>query len=208
MQSKGITLALYGVLFVILFSSLYLYCQRREKQMDEEQDRIELENAINRTYHTDIGTGTSTDGGSSFSENSADSDKPEAAVKETRPATPATKPEEKPAEKPAVTPSPAPATPARKEAPKTDAPKQTAAAKPAATATSKWVVRAGTFMYVEGARERLEEVINAGFPDAEIAKTKDGKFTVLVSRTADKAAALRTVEKLENKGVEAAVFTQ
>jgi hypothetical protein len=63
-------------------------------------------------------------------------------------------------------------------------------------------------MYVEGARERLEEVINAGFPDAEIAKTKDGKFTVMVSRTGDKAAALRTVEKLENKGIEAAVFTQ
>jgi cell division protein FtsN len=125
-------------------------------------------------------------------------------VKETQPASPAAKP----AEKPAATPSPAPATPARKEAPKTDAPKQTAAAKPAATAASKWVVRAGTFMYVEGARERLEEVINAGFPDAEISKTKDGKFTVLVSRTADKAAALRTVEKLENKGVEAAVFTQ
>lgn len=204
MQNKGITLTLYGVLFIILFSSVYLYCQKRKEQIDLEQDRMEVDNEINKTYRTDIGAGASTEGGSSFSENSADAEKPEAAVKETRPASPATQP----AEKPAAAPKPVQSTPAKTDAPKTDTPKQPAAAKPATTAARKWVVRAGTFMYVEGARERLEEVINAGFPDAEIIKTKDDKFTVLVSRTGDKAAALRTVEKLENKGVEAAVFTQ
>ncbi|MFM8487929.1 MAG: hypothetical protein ACKOCH_16475, partial [Bacteroidota bacterium] len=97
MQNKGITLTLYGVLFIILFSSVYLYCQKRKEQIDLEQDRIEVDNEINKTYRTDIGAGASTEGGSSFSENSADAEKPEAAVKETRPASPATQPAEKPA---------------------------------------------------------------------------------------------------------------
>lgn len=204
MQNKGITLALYGVLFIILFSSVYLYCQKRKEQIEMEQDKLEVDNEINKTYRTDIGAGASTAGGSSFSENSADTEKPEVAAKETRPAT-------QPAEKPVTAVKPAPpasTTPAKTDAPKTDTPKPATAPKPAPAAAKKWVVRAGTFLYVEGARERLEEVINAGFPDAEIAKTKDGKFTVMVSRTSDKAAAQRTVEKLEDKGVEAAVFTQ
>lgn len=204
MQNKGITLALYGALFIILFSSVYLYCQKRKEQIEMEQDKLEVDNEINKTYRTDIGAGASTEGGSSFSENSADAEKPEVAAKETRPAT-------QPAEKPVPAAKPAPpasTAPVKTDAPKTNTPKPATAPKPAPAATKKWVVRAGTFLYVEGARERLEEVINAGFPDAEIIKTKDGKFTVLVSRTSDKAAAQRTVEKLEDKGVEAAVFTQ
>lgn len=204
MQNKGITLALYGALFIILFSSVYLYCQKRKEQIEMEQDKLEVDNEINKTYRTDIGAGASTEGGSSFSENSADAEKPEVAAKETRPAT-------QPAEKPAPVAKPAPpasTAPVKTDAPKTNTPKPATAPKPTPAATKKWVVRAGTFLYVEGARERLEEVINAGFPDAEIIKTKDGKFTVLVSRTSDKAAAQRTVEKLEDKGVEAAVFTQ
>lgn len=204
MQNKGITLALYGALFIILFSSVYLYCQKRKEQIEMEQDKLEVDNEINKTYRTDIGAGASTEGGSSFSENSADAEKPEVAAKETRPAT-------QPADKPAPVAKPAPpasTAPVKTDAPKTNIPKPATAPKPAPAAAKKWVVRAGTFLYVEGARERLEEVINAGFPDAEIIKTKDGKFTVLVSRTSDKAAAQRTVEKLEDKGVEAAVFTQ
>jgi cell division protein FtsN len=207
MQNKGITLALYGALFIILFSSVYLYCQKRKEQIDLEQDRIEVDNEINKTYRTDIGAGASTEGGSSFSENSADAEKPEVAAKETRPASPSTQPAEKPAPVAKQVP-PASTAPVKTDAPKTNPPKPATAPKPAPAAAKKWVVRAGTFLYVEGARERLEEVINAGFPDAEIIKTKDDKFTVLVSRTSDKAAALRMVEKLENKGVEAAVFTQ
>ena len=204
MQNKGITLALYGALFIILFSSVYLYCQKRKEQIEMEQDKLEVDNEINKTYRTDIGAGASTEGGSSFSENSADAEKPEVAAKETRPAT-------QPADKPAPVAKPAPpasTAPVKTDAPKTNIPKPATVPKPAPAAIKKWVVRAGTFLYVEGARERLEEVINAGFPDAEIIKTKDGKFTVLVSRTSDKAAAQRTVEKLEDKGVEAAVFTQ
>lgn len=204
MQNKGITLALYGALFIILFSSVYLYCQKRKEQIEMEQDKLEVDNEINKTYRTDIGAGASTEGGSSFSENSADAEKPEVAAKETRPAT-------QPADKPAPVAKPAPpasTAPVKTDAPKTNTPKPATVPKPAPAAAKKWVVRAGTFLYVEGARERLEEVINAGFPDAEIIKTKDGKFTVLVSRTSDKAAAQRTVEKLEDKGVEAAVFTQ
>jgi len=200
MQNKGITLALYGLLFLVTISSVYLYCQRREERIESEKDRLEVSEAADRMYRSGIKIDTSAEGGSSFSEGSSDIEKPAPAVKESK--------QPNPAEKPAAAPKPVPSTPAKTDAPKTDTPKQPAAAKPATTAARKWVVRADTFMYVEGARERLEEVINAGFPDAEIAKTKDGKFTVMVSRTGDKAAALRTVEKLENKGIEAAVFTQ
>ena len=59
---------------------------------------------------------------------------------------------------------------------------------------------------MDGARRRLEEVIKAGYPDAEISKTKDGKAAVIVYRSNDKAAAQRVVDKLDAKGIDAAVF--
>lgn len=198
MQNKGITLALYGVLFIILSSSVYLYCQKRAKQIKDEQDEIEVRNTADKMYSSEIKIDTNAVGGSSFSESSADVEKPAPAVKETKPASPETKPE--PVAKPSPTGT---STPAKTAAPKIESPK------PTKTATaSKWVVRAGTFMYVEGARERLEEVINAGFPDAEIVKTSEGKFAVLVLRTGNKSAARETVEKLEKEGIEAAIFAQ
>lgn len=203
MQNKGITLALYGLLFLVAISSVYLYCQRREERIESEKDRLEVYEAADKMYRSGIKIDTSAEGGSSFSEGSNDIEKPAPAVKESKQPNPAEKPTT--AAKPAP---PASTAPAKTDAPKTNTPKPATAPKPAPAAVKKWVVRAGTFLYVEGARERLEEVINAGFPDAEIIKTKDGKFTVLVSRTSDKAAAQRTVEKLEDKGVEAAVFTQ
>lgn len=203
MQNKGITLALYGLLFLVTISSVYLYCQRREERIESEKDRLEVSEAADRMYRSGIKIDTSAGGGSSFSEGNSDIEKPVPAVKESKQPNPAEKPTT--AVKPAP---PASTTPVKTDVPKTNTPKPATAPKPAPAAAKKWVVRAGTFLYVEGARERLEEVINAGFPDAEITKTKDGKFTVFVSRTSDKAAAQRTVEKLENKGVEAAVFTQ
>jgi cytoskeletal protein RodZ len=72
--------------------------------------------------------------------------------------------------------------------------------------TGRWAVRAGTFTYMEGARRRLEEVIRAGYPNAEISKTKEGRAAVIVFRSNDKEAAIRIVDKLEEKGIDAAVF--
>jgi hypothetical protein len=59
---------------------------------------------------------------------------------------------------------------------------------------------------MEGARTRLEEVIKAGYPNAEISKTRDGKAAVIVYRSNDKEAAVRVVEKLKTKNIDAAVF--
>ncbi len=70
----------------------------------------------------------------------------------------------------------------------------------------RWAVRAGTFEYMEGARRRLEEVIKAGYPNAEISKTKEGKAAVVVFRSNNKDAAIRIVDQLEEKGIDAAVF--
>jgi len=72
--------------------------------------------------------------------------------------------------------------------------------------TGRWAVRAGTFTYKEGARRRLEEVIRAGYPSAEISKTKEGLEAVIVFRSNNKDAAIRVVDQLEIKGIDAAVF--
>ena len=72
--------------------------------------------------------------------------------------------------------------------------------------TGRWAVRAGTFSQMEGARRRLEEVIRLGYPNAEISKTSDGKAAVVVFRSNDKNAAIRVVDKLEEKNIDAAVF--
>ncbi|MBK6993962.1 MAG: hypothetical protein KA138_16730 [Saprospiraceae bacterium] len=72
--------------------------------------------------------------------------------------------------------------------------------------TGRWAVRAGTFTYKEGARRRLEEVIRAGYPNAEISKTKEGLEAVIVYRSNNKNAAIQVVDKLELKGIDAAVF--
>jgi hypothetical protein len=72
--------------------------------------------------------------------------------------------------------------------------------------TGRWAVRAGTFSQKEGARRRLEEVIRMGYPNAEISSTADGKSAVVVFRSNDKNAAIRVVDKLEEKNIDAAVF--
>lgn len=84
--------------------------------------------------------------------------------------------------------------------------KTVAAPKVKGPGTGRWTVRAGTFAYMDGARRRLEEVIKAGYPNAEISKTSTGKAAVVVLRSNDKNAAIRVVDQLENKGIDAAVF--
>ena len=72
--------------------------------------------------------------------------------------------------------------------------------------SGRWAVRAGTFSQMDGARRRLEEVIRLGYTNAEISKTSSGQAAVVVFRSNDKNAAIRVMDKLEEKGVDAAVF--
>ncbi|MDX2280610.1 MAG: SPOR domain-containing protein [Saprospiraceae bacterium] len=77
----------------------------------------------------------------------------------------------------------------------------------AAPKKAKYRVQAGSFSKMEGARRRLEEVIKLGYPNAEIAKINNGKFAVvIVFRTNSKEEAIRVADKLEQKGVDAAVM--
>jgi hypothetical protein len=71
----------------------------------------------------------------------------------------------------------------------------------------KYRVQAGSFTRMEGARERLEEVIKLGFSNAEIGKINNGKYAVvIVLRTNNKEEAIRVADKLEQRGVDAAVM--
>lgn len=77
----------------------------------------------------------------------------------------------------------------------------------AGAGTGRWEVRAGTFSYMDGARERLEEVIKMGYTNAEIGKTNNGKYAVvIVMRTNDKARAIQVGDQLERRGVDAFVY--
>jgi hypothetical protein len=72
----------------------------------------------------------------------------------------------------------------------------------------KYRVQAGSFSKMEGARRQLKNVIKMGYPNAEIGKTNNGKFSVVVvMRTNDKAEAIKVADKLETKGLDAAVIT-
>jgi cell division septation protein DedD len=72
--------------------------------------------------------------------------------------------------------------------------------------SGRWEVRAGTFTYLDGARERLEQVIKMGYTNAEIGKTNGGKYAVVVVlRTNDKARAIQVGDQLEKRGIDAFV---
>lgn len=210
MKSNSLlTYVLYGLLGAFILTAGYYACQKQKEQKElAAREAAELEETLREMGYSSEDT---TSSGSSF----VDSDTETNTSVETKP--------ESPEPKTAVTKAKTEAAPVI--APKTAAPKTAAPAtsKPATTVlpptTSKpavssvsgpgsgrWAVRAGTFTIMDGARRRLEEVIKAGYPDAEISKTKDGKAAVIVYRSNDKAAAQRVVDKLDAKGIDAAVF--
>lgn len=210
MKSNSLlTYVLYGLLGAFILTAGYYACQKQKEQKElAAREAAELEETLREMGYSSEDT---TSSGSSF----VDSDTETNTSVETKP--------ESPEPKTAVTKVKTEAAPVI--APKTTAPKTAAPAtskpattvltptttKPAVSSVSgpgsgRWAVRAGTFTIMDGARRRLEEVIKAGYPDAEISKTKDGKAAVIVYRSNDKAAAQRVVDKLDAKGIDAAVF--
>ncbi len=86
-------------------------------------------------------------------------------------------------------------------------PAKSSAAPVAGAGSGRWEVRAGTFTYKEGARERLEQVIKMGYTNAEIGKTNGGKYAVVVVlRTNNKAKAIQVGDQLEKRGIDAFVY--
>lgn len=213
MKSNSLlTYVLYGLLGLFILAAGYYACQKqKEKKELAAKEAAELEETLRDMGYASEDTIAAT--GSSF-----------AASKDSLPKTSTTgKTTAATNTKPTVSKNgieDEPATPAKTT--KTTTPstsKPTASTvKPTATTTKKgitavagpgsgrWAVRAGTFAYMDGARRRLEEVIKAGYPNAEISKTKEGKAAVIVFRSNDKNAAINVADKLEVKGIDAAVF--
>jgi hypothetical protein len=217
MKSNNLlTYVLYGLLAFFLVALGYYACQRQKEQKLKAQEEAELQKTLrDMGYLEDDSTAT----GSSFASGS-DSSAQTTTTKngtETKPAPTKTTDKGAPTSPAAgsktrdgaIATGTKPATASTTTPPKTTTPKKTLTAKGGGVkgpGTGRWAVRAGTFSYMEGARRRLEEVIKLGYPNAEISKTSSGQAAVVVYRSNDKNAAIRVMDQLEEKGVDAAVF--
>jgi cytoskeletal protein RodZ len=222
MKSNNLlTYLLYGLLAFFLAALGYYACQRQKEQKLKAQEEAELQKTLRDMGYLEEDT-TAT--GSSFASESAPSAQTTTTKNGIETET-ATKPAPGKTTDKGTPTSPAagaktrdgsvatgtkPTTSSTTTTPKTTTPNKTLTAKGGSTAkgpgSGRWAVRAGTFSYMEGARRRLEEVIKLGYPNAEISKTSSGQAAVVVYRSNDKNAAIRVMDQLEEKGVDAAVF--
>ncbi len=209
-----LTYLLYALLGLLIIAAGYKACQMQESKKRQAEEEAELQKTLrDMGYVQDdtSSTGSSFAGDTTTTVTSSGIEKEPVATTTTTPKTaPATQTPKTTVTKPVTTVS-------KTTTPATTKP-ATSTTTTAATTTSKgvaavkgpgngrWAVRAGTFSQMEGARRRLEEVIRLGYPNAEISKTTDGKAAVVVFRSNDKNAAIRVVDKLEEKNIDAAVF--
>jgi SPOR domain len=198
MKSNNLfTYVIGGALALFITIAGYYTCQKQKAaKIIKEQDAAELENTLRQMREAEEDTTASI--GSSFARDTLNN-------KGSRPNV----------SKDGIVQEPSGTAPAKPGVKTPTGGSPTTTVKPVVKKTSKgvkgpgsgrWAVRAGTFAYMEGARRRLEEVIKAGFPNAEISKTNEGKAAVVVFRSNNKTAAINVVDKLEEKGIDAAVF--
>ncbi len=231
MKSNNVlTYLLYLLLAGLVVAAAFKACQiKKEKQLEKEKQEAELQQALRDMGYNSSDT-TASAGSSYAAENSGSvagnttmppktgrqanpsgiEDEPvttaNTTAKTTTPSTTTAKSgaalsakEKTVVALPKVTPQVQATEPAAKSATK-----RTVAAAPR---KARYRVQAGSFSKMEGARRRLEEVIKLGYPNAEIAKINNGKFAVvIVFRTNSKEEAIRVADKLEQKGVDAAVM--
>ncbi|MDO8367731.1 MAG: SPOR domain-containing protein [Saprospiraceae bacterium] len=201
MKSNSLlTYVLYGLLSLFILAAGYYACQKqKDKKEQAAREAAELEETLRDMGYASEDTIDAT--GSTYVNN-------DSATTTTKPKVSKTGIEKEPAATTKKTQTTSPT--ATKPSPTVVTPSASATKKSASSVkgpgTGRWAVRAGTFDYMEGARRRLEEVIKAGYLNAEISKTKEGKAAVIVFRSNDKEAAYRVVDKLEEKGIDAAVF--
>ena len=218
-----LTYMLYALLALLIIAAGYKACQMQESKKRQAEEEAELQKTLRdmgyvRDDTTSTGSAYTGDATSTTTtSNGIEKESPttSSSVSTTSKTTPAT-------QTPATTSKPTTTATTTGKSTTTTAKPATTTSKPATTTTTptaskgvaavkgpgagRWAVRAGTFSQMEGARRRLEEVIRLGYPNAEISKTSDGKAAVVVFRSNDKNAAIRVVDKLEEKGVDAAVF--
>ena len=196
MKSNNLlTYLLYALLAALILAAGYKACQMQKEKQKKAQEQAEWEATIKKLYPE----GDSTATGSSYvsRDSTAPTTTTPTTTKPTSPQTGGSTTTTKPTTtKPSTT--------------TTDASKTTTTTKGSTTVkgvgSGKWEVRAGTFQYMEGARDQLEKVIRMGYTNAEIKKTSNGWAAVIVLRTNDKNKAIQVVDQLEKRGVDAAVF--
>ncbi len=186
-SNSMLTYLLYALLAVLVLVAVYKGCEMQKEKQRKAQEDAEYQEVLKKLYPESDSTG----GGSTYVNPDSAKTKPSVSKTgiENEPATTGTQP------------SATKATP-----PKTTSKGGGAGVK--GVGSGKWEVRAGTFSQMENARDRLEEVIRMGFPNAEIRKTPDGKAAVIVMRTNDKNKAAQVVDQFAKRGVDAAVFAR
>lgn len=221
MRSNNLlTLLLYALLLGLVIVGGYKACEMRKEKADLAKQDAEM-----KKYWSDMGSpaaDSGTTGGSTYASGDTSLGRTSTA---TKPSADGIEPDEQPTAtttgKTAAPTAAAPKTTAPTTAAKPTATKEaakTATPKPAAPKTTakgagavglgsgRYSVRVGSFSSMENARTQLEKVIRLGYPNATIGKTNGGKFaTVVVFRSNNKAAAIRIMDKLEEKGVDALV---
>lgn len=213
MKSNSLlTYVLYGLLGLFILAAGYYACQKQKEQKEQAaKEAAELEETLrDMGYSSEDTTAAS---GSSYT--NKDTLTKSSSTTTTKPGSKTTVSKNGIEEETATTTKNKPST---TTTPTTTKPSNTLVKPTTSTTTKKgvtsvkgpgtgrWAVRAGTFAYMDGARRRLEEVIKAGYPNAEISKTKEGKAAVIVFRSNDKNAAIKIADQLEEKGIDAAVF--
>ncbi|MCW5923202.1 MAG: hypothetical protein KIS77_12725 [Saprospiraceae bacterium] len=199
-----LTYLLYALLATLILSAGYKMCQMQKDKERKAKEEAEWQETLKKLYPE----GDTTASGSSYSD--YDSTRQTTATSPPPSSNSGTPP---PASTGAAT---KPTTPQSTTSPSTTTPSTTTTIPKTTTkgggtsvpgvGSGQWEVRAGTFQYMDGARERLEQVIRMGYTNAEIKKTSNGWAAVVVLRTNDKNRAIQTVDQLERRGVDAAVF--
>lgn len=226
MRSNNLlTFLLYALLLGLVIVGGYKACEMRKEKADLAKQDAEM-----KKYWSDMGSpaaDSSASGGSTYAGGDTSLDRAPSSAQQsaavdangietdaqpttsaaTKPAAPNTQaaPKTSTAAAPAAKTETAPTATTKPAAPKTTA----STAKGAGTVglgSGRYSVRVGSFSSMENARTQLEKVIKLGYPNAAIGKTNGGKFaTVVVFKSNNKAAAVRVMDKLEEKGVDALV---
>ena len=219
MRSNNLlTLLLYALLLGLVVVGGYKACEMRKEKADLAKQDAEM-----KKYWSDMGSpaaDSNTTGGSTYA--SGDTSLSHSTTA-TKPSVDGIEPDEQPASTTSKTTATTTAPPkttapaATKPVATTEAAK-TSTTKPSAPKTTtkgagtvglgsgRYRVQAGSFSSMENARTQLEKVIRLGYTNATIGKTNGGKFaTVVVFKSNSKAAAIRIMDKLEEKGIDALV---
>lgn len=212
-QNNILTYLLYLLLAGLIVAAGYKACQiKKDKQLEREKQEAELQKALQDMGYTS--TDSTASSGSTYSDKTESTTSGAATDKTTSATSASNTGIEDESDKTPVVSSPKTAA-AIKTAPAsntvakstTTAPKTATKGIATANKNAKFKVQAGSFTKMEGARRRLEEVIKAGYPNAEIGKTNNGKFAVvIVYRTNSKTDAINVADKLEAKGIDATVM--